>query len=53
VHVGAQVWLSWNIDHGFGLDDDPAEAPRYEADLDTKTIARQRRSSLITELEGA
>ncbi|TFD88359.1 ABC transporter ATP-binding protein [Cryobacterium serini] len=52
-HVGAEVWLSWNIDHGFGLDDDPDDAPRFEADLDTQTIARQRRSSLITELEEA
>ena len=52
-HVGAEVWLSWNVDHGFGLDDDPADAPRFEADLDTKTIAQQRRSSLLTELEEA
>ncbi|WP_104083986.1 ABC transporter ATP-binding protein [Cryobacterium sp. Y11] len=52
-HVGAEVWLSWNVDHGFGLDDDPADTPRFEADLDTKTIAQQRRSSLITELEEA
>ena len=52
-HVGAEVWLSWNVDHGFGLDDDPTDAPRFEADLDTKTIAQQRRSSLITEFEEA
>ncbi|MDJ0339422.1 ABC transporter ATP-binding protein [Cryobacterium sp. PH31-O1] len=52
-HVGAEVWLSWNIDHGFGLDDDPTAEPRFEADLDTKTIAQQRRSSLVTELEEA
>jgi spermidine/putrescine transport system ATP-binding protein len=52
-HVGAEVWVSWDIEHGFGLEDDPDSAPRFEADLDTKTIARQRRSSLVTELEGA
>jgi spermidine/putrescine transport system ATP-binding protein len=52
-HVGTEVWLSWNVDHGFGLDDDPTDAPRFEADLDTKTIAQQRRSSLITEFEEA
>ena len=52
-HVGAEVWVSWNIDHGFGLDDDPESEPRFEADLDTKTIAQQRRSSMATELEEA
>lgn len=54
-HVGAEVWVSWNVEHGFGLADDPASTPRFEADndLDTKTIARQRRSSLATELEEA
>ena len=52
-HVGAGIWLSWNVEHGFGLDDEQVEAPRFEPDLDTRNIARQRRSSLLTELEGA
>lgn len=40
---GAEVWLSWTIDHGFGLDDGPADAPRFESELDTRTIAAQHR----------
>ncbi len=35
VNVGAEVWLTWTIDHGFGLADDPADAPRFEPDEDT------------------
>ena len=50
-HEGAEVWVSWNIDHGFGLDDDPADAPRFEADTDTQSIAAHRRDALLTELE--
>ncbi|GAA3893929.1 ABC transporter ATP-binding protein [Leifsonia kafniensis] len=50
-HEGAEVWVSWNIDHGFGLDDDPAETPRFEPDTDTKSIAADRREALRTELE--
>lgn len=54
---GAQVWLSWTIDHGFGLNDDPADnpedAPKFASDLDTRTIAAQRRLSPRPELEEA
>lgn len=53
VNDGAEVWLSWTIDHGFGLADDPAEAPRFEPDVDTHSIAVQRRASLEAELEEA
>ncbi len=48
---GAEVWVSWAIDHGFGLDDDPADLPRFEADTDTQSIAAHRRNALLTELE--
>lgn len=48
-----EVWVSWNIEHGFGLEDDPADAPRFAADTDTKSIAMQKRNALITELEEA
>lgn len=50
-HEGAEVWVSWNIEHGFGLDDDPAKTPRFEPDTDTKSIAAHRRDALLTELE--
>ena len=49
-HEGAEVWVSWNIEHGFGLEDDPAKAPKFASDTDTKTLATQKRASLITEL---
>jgi spermidine/putrescine transport system ATP-binding protein len=53
VNDGAEVWLSWTVDHGFGLADEPAESPRFEPDTDTKAIAVQRRESLEAELEEA
>jgi spermidine/putrescine transport system ATP-binding protein len=53
VNVGAEVWLTWTIDHGFGLADDPALAPRFEPDEDTSQIATQRRERLEEELEEA
>ncbi len=53
VNDGAEVWLSWTVDHCFGLADDPADAPRFEPDADTNSIAMQRRASLEAELEEA
>ena len=53
VNTGAEVWLSWTVDHGFGLADDPADGPRFEPDTDTKSIAVQRREKLEEELEEA
>ncbi|HXR43776.1 MAG TPA: ABC transporter ATP-binding protein [Pseudolysinimonas sp.] len=29
VNRGAQVWLTWTVDHGFGLDDSPAPEPEF------------------------
>jgi spermidine/putrescine transport system ATP-binding protein len=49
--VGAEVWLSWAIDHGFGLDDVPSETGRFPADDSTSSIAAQRREGLVSELE--
>ncbi|WBU38315.1 ABC transporter ATP-binding protein [Homoserinibacter sp. YIM 151385] len=48
--LGAEVWLSWSIEHGFGLEDDPATGPRFDADDDTKSIAVQRRERIEAEL---
>jgi len=53
VSLGAEVWLTWNTDHGFGLADDPADAPRFAADTDTQSLALQKREKLEAELEGA
>lgn len=48
---GAEVWVSWDVEHGFGLDDEPAPTPRFPADTDTATIALQKKSALLSELE--
>ncbi|RFA20264.1 ABC transporter ATP-binding protein [Subtercola boreus] len=45
VHVGAEVWVSWNVEHGFGLEDSVEEAAAgvqdaaaaQSADADTRT----------------
>ena len=50
--VGAEVWLSWAIDHGFGLADEPSAALRFPSDDSTGSIAAQRREALVAELEG-
>ena len=53
VNVGAEVWLAWNVDHGFGLADDPADGPRFEPDTTTRSLAIQKREKLEAELEEA
>lgn len=50
---GAEVWVSWDVEHGFGLADEPDESSRFPADADTQSIAVQRREALISELEGS
>ena len=53
VHEGAEVWMAWTVDHGFGLVDEPEPAPRFASDTDTRTIAVQTRDDLIAEMEEA
>lgn len=53
VSEGSEVWVSWQVDHGFGLEDEPSDAPRFPADTDTATIAVQKKRALMSELEGA
>ncbi|WP_022893115.1 ABC transporter ATP-binding protein [Agromyces subbeticus] len=48
---GAEVWVSWQVEHGFGLDDEATEPVRFAADDDTRSIAAQRRDALVAELE--
>lgn len=50
---GAEVWVSWNVDHGFGLAEEPSPEPRFPADTDTATIAIQKKRALMSEIEGA
>ena len=49
--VGAEVWVAWTVDHGFGLVDEPEHAPKFAADADTATIALQTRHELLAEIE--
>lgn len=52
---GDSVWLSWSVDHAFGLADEAEGEPvsRFHADLDTSMIAVQSRKDLEAELEEA
>jgi len=51
VNVGAEAWVSWSVDHGFGLLDEPEAAPRFASDTDTAAIATQTRHELLAEIE--
>lgn len=50
---GAEVWVSWKVDNGFGLADEPAEEPRFDPDDDTQAIATRVRKRIEAELEDA
>jgi spermidine/putrescine transport system ATP-binding protein len=50
-NVGAEVWVAWTADHGFGLADEAEPQPRFEADADTAMIALQARHDLMAEIE--
>lgn len=52
-NVGAEAWVTWTVDHGFGLADEPEHAPRFAADTDTATIALQTQHELLAEIEEA
>jgi spermidine/putrescine transport system ATP-binding protein len=53
VEQGAEVWVSWRVEHGFGLADEPEPEARFADDDDTKSIAVQRRQRLEDELDEA
>lgn len=39
--VGDEVWVSWRIEHGFGLADEVVAGSRFPDDTDTATLAAQ------------
>lgn len=39
--MGDEVWLSWHVEHTFGLADDPVDAGAIAADFSTQAIATQ------------
>jgi spermidine/putrescine transport system ATP-binding protein len=53
VSENAEAWVSWSVEHGFGLEDEAPPAPRFAADADTASIAVQKKRALMSELEEA
>ena len=51
VNEGAEVWVTWTVDHGFGLIDEPESLPRFPDDTDTAAIAVQAKEELLAEIE--
>jgi spermidine/putrescine transport system ATP-binding protein len=51
-NLGAEVWATWTVDHGFGLADEPEAEPRFASDVDTVMTATQTREALAAELDG-
>lgn len=51
--AGDEVWVTWQVEHGFGLEDEATEESRFSADTRTAMIAAQRKDALQTELEGS
>ncbi|MBF4461914.1 MULTISPECIES: ABC transporter ATP-binding protein [unclassified Rathayibacter] len=52
VGEGAEVWVSWNTAHGFGLEDEPGSLPRFTPDDSTNAIALQKRRLLAGRSSG-
>jgi spermidine/putrescine transport system ATP-binding protein len=50
VNLGAEVWVSWTVDHGFGLADREDSASRFVDDTDTSALATQAKAVPLTEL---
>jgi spermidine/putrescine transport system ATP-binding protein len=50
---GDEVYLSWSVEHAFGLADTPPEEERFVDDTSTGSVAVQEREKLEAELEEA
>jgi len=50
---GDEVFVSWQVDHAFGLADAPAPEGKYVSDTDTVSVAVQEREKLEAEFEEA
>ena len=48
--LGSEVWVSWAVEHGFGLEDTPDET-RFQDDASTTSLAALHREALVSELE--
>ncbi|MBX3311400.1 MAG: ABC transporter ATP-binding protein [Microbacteriaceae bacterium] len=49
--AGQQVWLSWVVDHTFGLADMPEDEGKFVRDDDTTSLAALELADLIEEIE--
>jgi len=47
---GDEAWVSWRVEHGFGLVDEPSTLPRFPSDTDTASLAAQTKEELLAEL---
>jgi len=51
VNLGAEVWVSWHAEHGFGLADEVLDAgEKFAADTSTGSIAQRTKEELLEEL---
>ncbi|HWL01494.1 MAG TPA: ABC transporter ATP-binding protein [Microbacteriaceae bacterium] len=48
--VGAEVWVAWQVEHGFGLADEPPGEDRFIDDTSTGSLAQQTKEELLEEL---
>ena len=53
VSRGSEVWVAWDVAHGFGLDEIAEPDARFADDTDTRSLAIQELDKLEAELEGA
>ncbi|WP_394770250.1 ABC transporter ATP-binding protein [Lacisediminihabitans sp.] len=53
VGEGTETWVSWKVEHGFGLEDEAPRQPRFSSDTDTASIALEKKRALMSELEEA
>lgn len=47
------VWVSWKVEHGFGLEDEAPPYLRFHTDTDTASIALEAKRVFLSELEEA
>ena len=50
---GSEVWVSWDVSHGFGLDDESADAVGVADDGSVPSVAETDLGAPVAELEGA
>lgn len=49
VGEGSDAWVSWRVEHGFGLEDEAPVAPKFAADVSTAVLATQGKNAVLSE----